>query len=66
MIHKHQSRGYVIINTKDNNRILSHTYRFTKNQCLKDFVKGSGEDWKYWREKYKFKCVNANITIETN
>ena len=61
-----KTQGYVIIDTKDNKRILGFTYRFTKRQCIQDFIKDSGDSWKYWRDKWKFKCVNANQTIELN
>lgn len=63
---KESTQGYVIIDTKDNQRIVLFTYRLSKRQCIQDFIKGSGETWEYWRDKWKFKCVNANQTIKLN
>lgn len=61
-----QSQGFVIIDTKDEGRILSSTFRYSKKQCIKDFLEGTEQPWQYWRDKWKFKCVNANQIIELN
>ena len=59
-------QGYVIIDTRDGKRILPTTFRRLKKNCIADFIDGSGDNWQYWRDKYKFKCVNANQIIELN
>lgn len=67
-IEKETSNGYVIVN---NNHpagvkpfISSNSFRFTKRQCINDFVRGSGSTWKNWYNNYNFRCVRSVQSIE--
>lgn len=59
-----KQHGYVII--KKNGEILSFTFRQLKKDCISNFIKDSGSDWNFWKNKFGFKCVNANQIIELN
>jgi hypothetical protein len=61
--------GWVIINighpTTSLKYICPNSFRLTKRACISDFVKGSGNDWSYWRNKYNFRAQRATLTITT-
>ena len=61
--------GYVIVSVNHprggEDSIFESTFRYLRRDCVKDFVHGSGGNWKYWREKYGFKCVKAKSKITT-
>lgn len=61
--------GWVIYNighpTTKRRYICSQSFRFTKRDCINDFVKGSGRDWNYWKNKYNFRAGRATLTITT-
>ena len=59
-----KSHGYVIV--IENGEILSFTFRELRKDCRSDFIKDSGSDLNFWKNKYGFKCVNANQIIELN
>lgn len=59
-----KAHGYVIV--RENGEILSFTFRELRKDCIADFIKDSGSDWNFWKNKYGFKCVNANQIIELN
>jgi len=62
--------GWVVINighpANGQKFIDRESFAFTKNGCIKNFIKGSGETWEYWRRKYNFRCVRATMTINTD
>lgn len=59
-----KAHGYVIV--RENGEILSFTFRELRKDCISDFIEGSDSDWKFWKNKLGFKCVNANQIIELN
>jgi 3'-phosphoadenosine 5'-phosphosulfate sulfotransferase (PAPS reductase)/FAD synthetase len=66
---KETNTGWVVINIghpySGSKYILSESFAFTKKGCIKDFIKDTGQTWKYWRDKYNFRCVRAEMKINT-
>ena len=61
--------GYVIINIGHPNTGTAFmnvdSFRARKKDAIKYFIEGSGNTWKYWRERYNFRCVKAEMIIKT-
>lgn len=36
-----------------------------RKDAIANFIEGSGNSWRYWKEKYNFCCERVLITIET-
>jgi hypothetical protein len=64
-----KSKGYVIVSNNhpsgSEDRIFTHTFRELKRDAILHFIYNSGEDWKFWKTKWNFNCVKAEITIST-
>lgn len=60
--------GWVIYNPKHpgNGREMwfPESFRRTRNEAIKDFIKGSGNTWNYWKVKMNFKCKKAESIIK--
>lgn len=50
---KIEEKGWIIIN-ETRNEMYQHTFKRTRSECIKVFVKGSSEGWSYWKRKYGF------------
>lgn len=65
---KHKEHGWVIANNNHPNGgnmgIFSQSFRYTRKECIRDFIEGSGSTWKHWRTKFNFICVKASSKIE--
>jgi hypothetical protein len=61
--------GWVIINIghpRTGNKFMNlSSFRFTKRECIANFIATSGNPWKYWHRKFNFRYVRANSTITT-
>lgn len=65
-----QRQGWLIINENHPNNpgkkmIYSETFRLLRKECIDAFIFGTSGSWNYWRKKYNFKCVKAQVTIKT-
>jgi hypothetical protein len=64
------NKGWVIINTghprTGNKYIVSGTFSRKRTDSISLFIKGSGSNFRYWKEKFNFKCVRAESIIELN
>jgi hypothetical protein len=62
-----KSKGWVVVNynhpTTGNQYILPTTFKHTRKEAITEFLKGSGSPWRYWRDKYNFRCVKAISVI---
>lgn len=62
------SKGWVIYNpchpTRNEEIMFPESFRRTRTECIKEFVKGSGNNWAYWRKEWGYKCVKAKSTVE--
>lgn len=60
--------GWVVFNishpSTGNKYIVGSTFSFTRSGSIKKFIEGSGNSWKYWKDKYNFRCERATQTIE--
>lgn len=66
---KNEQEGYVIINENHpnnpkNKTIFTHTFSTLKKNCIENFIESSGKGWRYWYDKYNFRCVKATMTIQ--
>lgn len=65
---KNKQSGWVIKNdnhpTGTKPFIIASTFRYTRKECIKDFLIGTCKDWKYWRSEWNFECVKATQTVE--
>lgn len=59
--------GWVVINIghprTGNKYIVNDTFSEKRTNAIKKFIEGSGNDWSYWKSKYNFRVVRADITI---
>lgn len=59
--------GWVVINIghprKGNKYIVNDTFSVNRSQAIKKFIDGSGHDWDYWKKKFNFRVVRADMTI---
>lgn len=64
---KEETNGWVVVakNHPTNNRswIVGSTFRRTRKESISEFIDGSGSSWKYWYQKYNFRCVKASNCI---
>lgn len=64
-----RKQGWVVINTghprTGKSYVVSDTFSYLRMDAIKRFCDGSGSDWKYWREKFNFRCVRATQRITT-
>ncbi len=37
---------------------------FYKRDAIREWIKGSGESWEYWRDKFGNKAVKVLVTIK--
>ena len=60
--------GWVVFNIHHPNTgtkyIVGGTFSFTRSGAIKKFIEGSGNTWKYWKDKYNFRCERAVQIIE--
>ena len=63
------TKGWVIINigqpSNGSSYICSYTFQSKRTEAIKSFIKDSGNNWEYWKRKYNFRCVKADIVIVT-
>lgn len=63
------NKGWAIINIghpkTGTASVFSGSFRYTRRECVADFISGSGQTWKYWRNKFNFRCVKAEETLKT-
>lgn len=62
-------KGWCIINIGHPNSgssfISIGSFEYRKKDCIAKFIKNSGSSWRYWQEKYNFRCVKAKEIIQT-
>lgn len=62
-------QGWVIINIgfpkSGKKYIVSDYFNHSKRICINEFAKGSAAGWRYWRNKFNYRCVRAEQTIKT-
>ena len=67
---KHIITGWVVITinhpTHGGSWIVDSTFKFKRTDSISEFCKGLGSSWRYWKDKYNFRCVKATSTIELN
>ncbi len=60
--------GYVIINsdlpTDDERRIVIDSFRYSEEDAKTAFIHETGLPWKYFHDKWNFRCVKAEVTIK--
>jgi len=65
---KESNGGWVVVNHSHpagiKPYIVNSTFRYTRRGSIASFIQGSGNSWKYWYQKYNFRCVKAMSTIE--
>lgn len=64
---KHNSPGWVIINighpATGSKYVVPETFSHKRSDAVKRFVAGSDNTWEYWRKKFNFRVVRADIQI---
>lgn len=64
------TNGWVVVNighpSSGTKYICASTFDYTRKAAIKSFVEGSGNSWRYWRDKYNFRVVRAKSTIEAS
>ena len=62
-------KGWAIVNiahpVTGKGFIFPDSFYRTRREALDSFLEGDDLGWKYWRDKYNFRCVRATMTIET-
>jgi hypothetical protein len=61
------NKGWVVMNAchprTKGKFIVGSTFSYTRTKAIEAFIKGSGQNWRYWKEKYNFSCVKATQSI---
>lgn len=66
---KTTKKGWVVVSEKHPESgeiyLAEHTFRLTRSGSIQYFIEGTNKSWRWWKRKYNYKCVKAEITIIT-
>lgn len=59
--------GWVIINVGHPNNgeksIFENCFAVTKRECIQNFIDGTGNSWRFWKDSYNFRCARCTINV---
>lgn len=62
--------GWVVINIKHpvsgKKFMVESTFATTRKKAIEKFIHGSNESWVYWKRKYNYRVVRADMTVSVN
>ena len=66
---KSKGFGWCVVNighpVSGTSYIVESTYSYTRSEAIKKFVSGTNSTWKYWRNKFNFRCARVICSFET-
>ena len=56
-------RNNMYIVVRDNGHPYLSTLKYYKRESINEFITGSQEPWRYWRDKWRFRCIKVDVTF---